>query len=130
MDRAVLPYEGVARRPAEPGLLRVVLALALPSLFEQIFNFLVGLVETWLANNLAKEIAPSATAAVGTISYLLWFIGLIVAAVGTGSTALISRAKGARHRRIANSVCGQSVTAALVLGVILGAVLYIWADVW
>src|SRR6266576_336955 len=90
------------------GLLRVVLALAVPALVEQIFNFLVGLNDTWLANNLPKDsgrdIAPSATAAVGTISYLLWFIGLIVSAVGTGSTALISRAKGARHRRIANSV--------------------------
>src|SRR3954465_6313409 len=115
-----------ARLP--PPLLRVVLALALPALAEQIFNFLVGLNDTWLANNLPKDIAPSATAAVGTISYLLWFIGLIVSAVGTGSTALISRAKGARHQRIANSVCGQSVTAALVLGMIVGAVLYIWAD--
>jgi putative MATE family efflux protein len=115
--------------PSQP-LLRVVLALAVPALVEQIFNFLVGLNDTWLANNLPRDIAPSATAAVGTISYLLWFIGLIVSAVGTGSTALISRAKGARHQRIANSVCGQSVTAALVLGVILGAVLYIWAEAW
>jgi putative MATE family efflux protein len=111
-----------------PSLLPVVLALAIPALAEQIFNFLVGLNDTWLANNLPRDIAPSATAAVGAISYLLWFIGLIVSAVGTGSTALISRAKGARHQRIANGVCGQSVTAALVLGVIVGAVLYIWAD--
>src|SRR5258706_1362725 len=116
--------------PGGPSLLRVVLALAVPALAEQIFNFLVGLNDTWLANNLPKDVAPSATAAVGTISYLLWFIGLIVSAVGTGSTALISRAKGARHRRIANSVCGQSVAAALVLGIVLGAVLYVWADFW
>src|SRR5258706_2547840 len=112
------------------SLLRVVLALALPALAEQIFNFLVGLNDTWLANNFPKAIAPSATAAVGTISYLLWFIGLIVSAVGTGSTALISRAKGARHKRIANSVCGQSVAAALVLGIVVGRVLYWWAWVW
>src|SRR3954465_970114 len=117
-----------ARLP--PPLLRVVLALALPALAEQIFNFLVGLNDTWLANNLPKDIAPSATAAVGTISYLLWFIGLIVSAVGTGSTALISRAKGARHQRIANSVCGQSITAAMVLGVVIGLALYVWAGFW
>jgi putative MATE family efflux protein len=128
MGRAVLSYERVVERP--PGLLRAVLALALPSLFEQIFNFLVGLNDTWLANNLAKEVAPAATAAVGTISYLLWFIGLIVAAVGTGSTALISRAKGARHKRLANSVCGQSVSAAFVLGVGLAVVSYAWAPLW
>lgn len=130
MDRAVVMDEAVGRRPAEPGLLRVVLALALPSLFEQIFNFLVGLVDTWLANNLAKDVAPSATAAVGTISYLLWFIGLIVAAVGTGSTALISRARGARHRRLINGVCGQSISAALIVGLLLALVLWIWAPRW
>jgi putative MATE family efflux protein len=129
VEEMTAPREAVVTRPG-PGLLRVVLALALPALAEQIFNFLVGLNDTWLANNLPKDIAPSATAAVGTISYLLWFIGLIVSAVGTGSTALISRAKGARHRRIANSVCGQSVSAALLLGIVLGAVLYVWAEFW
>jgi putative MATE family efflux protein len=121
---------GVTVPAVPPRLLRVVLALALPALAEQIFNFLVGLVDTWLANNLPKDVAPAATAAVGTVSYLLWFIGLIVGAIGTGSTALISRAKGARHRRLANSVCGQSVTAALVLGSLLGVVLYVWAGLW
>src|SRR4051812_20032510 len=50
-----------------PPLWRVVLALAVPALFEQIFNFLVGINDTWLANNLPKDVAPSATAAVGTI---------------------------------------------------------------
>ena len=131
MDRAAVSYEEeVVGQPAEPGMLRVVLALALPSLFEQIFNFLVGLVDTWLANNLRREIAPSATAAVGTISYLLWFIGLIVAAVGTGSTALISRARGARNRRLINGVCGQSVSAGLLVGVVLGVVLYVGAPQW
>src|SRR6184192_927461 len=115
---------------AMASLLRAVLVLAVPALIEQIFNFLVGLNDTWLANNLPKDVAPAATAAVGSISYLLWFIGLIVSAVGTGSTALISRAKGARHKRIANSVCGQSVAAALVLGILLGGVLYLWAKFW
>src|SRR5438034_1116805 len=113
-----LEYE---RQPAPtPGYREIfwlVLALAMPALFEQVFNFLVGLNDTWLANNLPDEFVPmpaaraGAPAAVGTISYLLWFIGLIVGAVGTGSTALIARAKGARHRRLANGVCGQSISA-------------------
>jgi putative MATE family efflux protein len=120
--------------PVKPGLLPMVLGLALPALAEQIFNFVVGLNDTWLANNLphegGRDVAPAATAAVGTISYLLWFIGLIIGAVATGSTALISRAKGARHKRLANSVCGQSVTASLVMGILLGAVLYVFARTW
>jgi putative MATE family efflux protein len=55
---------------------------------------------------------------------------LIVAAVGTGSTALISRARGARHRRLINGVCGQSVSAALLVGVLLAVVLWVWAPRW
>jgi len=132
MTRALLENEKTAS--SSTGLLRAVLVLALPALAEQIFNFLVGLNDTWLANNLPKEsgrdIAPSATAAVGTISYLLWFIGLIVSAVGTGSSALISRAKGARHKRLANNVCGQSISASVVLGFLLGLVLYAFAKTW
>src|SRR4051812_33678372 len=125
MDRADATVESPPVAPAAAlpptlaagtSLLRVVLALALPALAEQIFNFLVGLNDTWLANNLPKDVAPSATAAVGTISYLLWFIGLIVAAVGTGSTALISRARGARHRRRINGVRGERVGGAALVG--------------
>src|SRR5256885_12073599 len=71
MSQQVLAYEiDVDGRP-HPGLMRAVLVLALPALFEQIFNFLVGVNDTWLANNLpqqaGQDIAPAATAAVGTI---------------------------------------------------------------
>src|SRR4051812_36831683 len=114
-------------RPLTPApLLRVVLALAAPALFEQVFTFLVGLNDTWLANNLPKDVAPAATAAVGTISYLLWFIGLIVSAVGTGSTALISRARGARHRRLINGVWGQRGSGGRVGGVGVGGGVWGW----
>lgn len=114
-----------AQRPtAAPPLLRPLLLLALPVIAEQLCHMVVGIVDTWLANNWRADKAAAATTAVGNVSYFLWFIGLIVAAIGTGSTALIARAKGARHRRLANSVTGQSVVAALVLGGVLSAVLY------
>src|SRR5437879_2357464 len=82
-------------------------------------HMVVGLNDTYLANKLPRD-AAAAGAAVGTITYLLWFFNLLVAAVGTGSTAIIARAKGARHRRQANSVTGQSMSAAILLGLIVG----------
>jgi putative MATE family efflux protein len=130
MSLATLSPDDRATAAPPPRLLRVVLILALPALAEQVFSFLVGLVDTWLANNLPRDVAPAATAAVGTVSYLLWFVGLIVGAIGTGATALIARAKGSRHRRLANGVCGQSVAAAAALGALLGVVLFAFADVW
>jgi putative MATE family efflux protein len=87
---------------------------------------LVGLNDTYLANHLPAR-ADDAGAAVGTITYFLWFIGLLVGSVGTGSTAIISRARGARHRRLANRVVGQSVTAAVALGFIIGIGLIVFA---
>jgi len=121
---SVLEYERTGARP--PSLLRDLLILAFPVIFEQMAHTVVGLTDTWLANNLPEH-STAATAAVGNIAYVLWFIGLIVSAVGTGSTALIARARGARHRRLANSVCGQSVTASVVMGVLLAGIIYLWA---
>lgn len=112
--------------PSNRRLLGRLLWLALPVMAEQILHMVVGLTDVYLANHLRGD-AAAATAAVGTIAYILWFIGMIVGAIGTGSTAIIARAVGARHRSLANSVCGQSVTAALILGIFLAAFFYLAA---
>jgi putative MATE family efflux protein len=54
-------------------------------------------------------------------------MGLIAGALGTGSTAIIARATGARHRSLANSICGQSVGLAIVVGAIGGVLVFIFA---
>jgi putative MATE family efflux protein len=118
----ILPDAGLFDR----RLLAELMLLAMPVWAEQALHMMVGLNDTWLANHLPKD-AAGAGAAVGTITYFLWFIGLLVGAVGTGSTAMISRAKGARHRRLANSVTGQSVSAAVLIGFIMGGVLFRFA---
>jgi putative MATE family efflux protein len=119
-------------------LLRALLVLAAPVLAEQVLHMVVGLTDTYLANHVIRitpDMAPAqaasagregvfAGAAVGTINYLMWFVGLVAAAVGTGSTAIISRATGARHRSLANSICGQSIGLALFLGAALGVLVF------
>ena len=132
--------EFAAPRLRTRSLLRQLTFLALPVFAEHTLHVFVGWTDTYLANHLvrtggltgepldaAREVNAAATAAVGTISYVGWFIGLLVGAIGTGSTAIIARAVGARHRALANSVCGQSVSATLVMGVIVGALLYAFA---
>ena len=116
----LLPADSL-QPPAGDGrrLWRELLLLAGPVWVEQALHMLVGLNDTYLANHLPAH-AADAGAAVGTITYFLWFIGLLVGSVGTGSTAIISRARGSRHRRLANRVVGQSVTAAVLLGLVLG----------
>ena len=81
-------------------------------LAEHVLHMAVGRNDTFLANHLGNHEAE-ATAAVGTVGYIFWFLGLFAGAIGTGSTAIIAREVGARHRRRANSACGgRSLTRA------------------
>jgi putative MATE family efflux protein len=139
----LLSQQQDATRPRETTgqLLRAMLVLSIPVLLEQVLNMLVSLTDTYLANHVAEamptmteaELASvhattaAAGAAVGTISYIMWFVGLITGAIGTGSTALISRATGARHRSLANSICGQSMILAVIAGIVLGILFYVLA---
>lgn len=122
-------------------LLGKLLLLSAPVLVEQVLHSFTGLADTWIANHVA-QVTPAMTAAeaaaaqaqntaagaaVGTIAYLLWFVGLVAGAVGTGSTAIIARATGARHRGLANSICGQSMGLSLIVGVVLGGSVYLLA---
>lgn len=123
-------------RPAE-HLPRRVLFLALPVVAEQLLHSLVGMTDTWIANHLVASdvIGAAATnnaagAAVGSVQYVLWLIGMIAGTIGTGATAIIARAYGARDRRTANASCGQAITLALLVGVVMIAVMYFAAPVF
>src|SRR2546421_10468090 len=107
-----------------PGLLRELLWLALPVLAEHGLHVLVGLNDTYLANHLNKD-ADAATAAVGTVGYIFWFLGIFAGAIGAGSTAIIAREIGARHRRRANSACGQSMLFSALMGAALAIALFV-----
>ena len=126
-DTLAPPIDLVPARESNGALMRQVFALAGPVWVEQVLHMLVGLNDTYLANHLPSH-AADAGAAVGTITYFLWLIGLMVSSIGAGSTALISRAKGARHKSLGNKVTGQSVSAALILGVVFGILLYLTAE--
>ena len=114
---APIPAPAPPPRPRR-SLLSQLLLLAVPILIEQVLHSVVGLTDVWIAGHLRND-AAAATAAVGSIAYILWLLGLIAGAIGTGSTALVARATGARHRSLANSVCGQTVTVAVLTGVTL-----------
>lgn len=124
---ALIDYDST---PPRERLLSRVFWLALPVVFEQLSHSVVGTTDTWIANRLvdgtdaaANAVNAAAGAAVGNVQNVLWLIGLVAGAIGTGSTAIISRAVGARDRRTANAICGQTITLALLAGAALGIVL-------
>lgn len=105
------------------SLPRQVAMLAIWPLLEQVLSFLVGAVDTALAGRISTE----AVNAIGVATYLTWLIGLVLSAVGVGATAVISRAVGGRHKRVANAALGQSLLLAAVMGVAIGALIFVAA---
>jgi putative MATE family efflux protein len=118
---------GMPSATSHGQILRQLVWLAGPVLAETLLHTVVGLNDTYLANHLPPNPAAS-TAAVGTVMYFFWFIGLFSGAIGTGATALIARATGAREPERANILCGQAMLLAGVLGLLLGGAFYFAAD--
>ena len=110
-------------RLAGLSLPRQVFVLALWPFLEQVLNFLVGFVDTSLAGHLNIEAAN----AVGGAAYIGWLMNMMQMSVGIGATAIITRAIGGRHRRVANAALGQAMVMSLVVGALSGALIYLAA---
>ena len=107
------------------SLPRQVFVLAIWPLLEQCLAFLVGMVDLMLAGRLEPELtAVSATDALGTAGYVGWLMGMIHGSVGVGATALIARAVGGRHRRLANGALGQALLLGLGSGLLVAGMIF------
>jgi multidrug resistance protein, MATE family len=103
------------------NLRHVVWVLALPVLGEQFLNFCVGFYDVFLAGHLAESIREPATSAVGVGAYVGWFASLMFSLVAAGTTALVSRARGAGDFELANRVANRSMLLAGIAGVVFFA---------
>jgi putative MATE family efflux protein len=116
-----------ATAPAE--LRRRVLALAIPALGEQSLNFCVSLFDTWLAGRVstAEHGVGVFTTTVGIAAYISWLATLVFSLVGTGTTALVARARGAGDFEQANRFANRSLTLVGGLALIVYAILFVLA---
>lgn len=92
--------------------------VAWPVLVDSLLGSLVGLTDTVLAAGLSEAAAD----AIGSASYILWFIGLVFVALDVGVTAVVSRSVGAGKLDEANAAVGQTLLMAAGLGAIMGGV--------
>ena len=110
------------------SLHKQIWVLAIWPLLEQVMAFLVGTVDMLLAAHLKPEaIAVAANDALGVAGYVGWLMGLMMGAVGVGASALVARAIGGRHKRLANAALGQAILLAIAVGVGIGVVIYVLA---
>ena len=109
-----------------PVNVHTILALALPSILEQLISALIGVTDTWVAGRTGADanIHAAATAAVGTMTYLQWLAGIMTSALSVGATAIIARAIGAHRPRLATRVAGTVCSAALIVGIFVTAVFF------
>lgn len=98
-------------------MLPVILALAWPTMLEQLLQTAVQYIDTAMVGSLGTR----ATAAVGATSTVNWLISSTISAIGVGFLAFISQATGAGEYEKARKASGQAVTAVLTVGLFFTA---------
>jgi len=99
------------------ALLPTVLALAWPTMLENLMSTAVQYVDTAMVGSLGT----TATAAVGSTTTVNWLVGSTISAFGVGFLAYISQARGAKEDARARAAAAQSVLAVLVVGAVFTA---------
>ena len=114
------------------NMIGVILALAWPTMLEQLMQTAVQYIDTAMVGSLGTQ----ATAAVGATTTVNWLIGSTVSAVSIGFLAYIAKALGAGDKDTAKRAVSQAVLAALVTGVFftvvtlaLSGVIPVWMQV-
>ena len=104
---------GVKRNHVSWAMLPVILALAWPTMLEQLLQTAVQYIDTAMVGTLGT----AATAAVGATTTVNWLLGSTLSAAGVGFLAFIARAYGAGDRESGRKASAQAVLVTLVLGV-------------
>ena len=113
-------------------MISVILALAWPTMMEQLMQTAVQYIDTAMVGVLGTQ----ATAAVGATTTVNWLIGSTISAVGVGFLSFIARAYGANDKQQAARVSSQAVLSVLVIGIFftfvtlsLSGVIPVWMKV-
>ncbi|MCM1126912.1 MAG: MATE family efflux transporter [Lachnospiraceae bacterium] len=95
------------------SMLITILALAWPTMLEQLMQTAVQYIDTAMVGSLGTQ----ATAAVGSTGTVNWLIGSTISAVGVGFLSYIAKAYGADDRTAAKRAVSQAVLVTCVLGI-------------
>ncbi|MBQ2818609.1 MAG: MATE family efflux transporter [Clostridia bacterium] len=94
------------------GLIKIIIALAWPTMLEQLMQTAVQYIDTAMVGSLGTY----ATAAVGATSTVNWLLGSSTSALAIGFLSYIARACGANDREAARKSVSQAVLTVLVAG--------------
>lgn len=100
------------------NMVPVILALAWPTMLEQLMQTAVQYIDTAMVGSLGTR----ATAAVGATTTVNWLINSTISALGVGFLAYVSQACGAGDRERARRASGQAVLATVFVGILFTVV--------
>ncbi len=112
------------RKKAHVGMLPVIIALAWPTMLEQLMQTAVQYIDTAMVGVLGTN----ATAAVGSTSTVNWLIGSTISALGVGFLAYISQSIGAGKFEKAKKAAGQAMITVLFVGTFFTLLTIILSD--
>lgn len=92
--------------------LAVIMALAWPTMLEQLMQTVVQYVDTAMVG----QLGTNATAAVGGTGTIAWLVNGTISALATGFLAYISQACGAGEQSRARKASAQAVLSVLIVG--------------
>lgn len=95
------------------AMLTTILALAWPTMLEQLMQTAVQYVDTAMVGALGTQ----ATAAVGATTTVNWLINSTISALSVGFLSFIARACGANDRGAAKKAVAQAVLVTLITGI-------------
>ena len=98
-------------------MIATILALAWPTMLEQLLQTAVQYIDTAMVGSLGTQ----ATAAVGATTTVNWLIGSTISALGVGFLSFIAQAYGARDREAAAKAVMQAVIVTVVCGLFFTA---------
>ena len=105
------------RRLLNTSMIATILALAWPTMLEQLMQTAVQYIDTAMVGSLGTQ----ATAAVGATTTVNWLIGSSVSALGVGFLSFIARAYGAGDKQAASKAVSQAVIVTVLVGTLFTA---------
>ena len=95
------------------NMIAVILALAWPTMLEQLLQTAVQYIDTAMVGSLGTQ----ATAAVGATTTVNWLVGSAISSLGVGFLAYIAQALGAGEQQRAKAATAQVVMVTLITGI-------------
>ena len=93
-------------------MIATILALAWPTMLEQLMQTAVQYIDTAMVGSLGTH----ATAAVGATTTVNWLVGSTISALGVGFLSFIARAYGAGDKKAASKAVSQAVIVTVLAG--------------